>query len=131
MPRWRERFTLRRVTETVTIERDDTEDLPAWPPAMHQWEVVREPPPQVPQHPLDTTRPWPLTEPAPIFWHLVKHPPVTARWRAHLEFTVAEATNAALDTADELVPLPPVPYQELIEDTLAGEFAAVQHMDLS
>jgi hypothetical protein len=117
--RWR--FTARRTTETVTIERDDTDTLAAWPAAMHQWQVVREPPPA--PHPLDTSAPWPLTEPAPIFWHLVKHPPVTARWRAHLEFTVAEATNAALDTA-ALDPLPPVPYQELAEDTLAGEYAA-------
>jgi hypothetical protein len=117
--RWR--FTARRTTETVTIERDDTDDPAAWPPAMHQWQVIREPPPA--PHPLDTTRPWPLTEPAPIFWRLVKHPPVTAPWRSRLGFTVDETARATGDTAG-LDPLPPVPYQELTEDTLAGEYAA-------
>ena len=127
MPRWR--FTARRTTHQITIERDD-EDLPtvAWPPA-HHWEILREPPP--PAHPLDTTRPWPVTEGAPIFQRLLEHPPVTAKWRPHLEFTVAEAANAARDTTT-LAPLRPVvPYPELEPDTLAGEFATVPHMDLS
>jgi hypothetical protein len=152
--RWR--FTARRTTETLVAECDDTEDLPwtgrpaagSWDKPMHHWRVVREPPPPLPpQHPLDTTRPWPATEPAPIFWHLVKHPPVTAPWRSRLGFTVDETARATGDESfrwhvlsecpDEqscpihgrneppvLDPLPPVPYPPLAEDTLAGEFAA-------
>ena len=137
MPRWRERFTLRRVTETVTIERDDTEDLGTWGPSpvMHQWRVVREPPPA--PHPLDLSVPWPrhltAAEPAPIGQYLLEHPPVRARWRQHHPFTVDQARRDLIATtgAQPLDPLPPVPYRELAEDTLAGEFAAVSHHDLS
>jgi len=66
--------------------------------------------------PLDRDCPVAITEPAAIFWQLIKRPPVQearypachARWAAHLGFTMAEAVRAAeaLPVPELLTPLP-------------------------
>jgi hypothetical protein len=79
--------------------------------------------------------------PAPVFTHLLTHPPDGARW-AHPEFIAAEATRAAAGVIDHTDPFPPrrrprpepvtvpapvperVPYPPLAEATLALEFEA-------
>src|SRR5213079_1753097 len=43
---------------------------------------------------LDPRFPIRLTDSAPVFWRLLRHPPVTSRWRAHLDFTVTETARA-------------------------------------
>jgi len=55
--------------------------------------------------PLDRDCPVPITQPAAIFWQLIKRPPVRAKWRAHLAFTVHE-TARALPAPELLPPLP-------------------------
>jgi hypothetical protein len=87
---------------------------------------------------LDPRFPVRLSGGSPVFWHLIRRPPVKARWRARLGFTVDETARAVLAEdvqqeafvrpLEETAPLPvaavPVPrvYPELAEAALAREF---------
>jgi hypothetical protein len=122
MPR-RRRVTFKRTRAVEAVEvtvTEDTEDLAVL--ALDPWQRF----PLACADPLDRSVPVPLTEPAPVFWYLLRHPPVRAPWRPHLAFTVEEAARAVLQDAcppPAVTVAVPRTYPELAEDTLAHEFA--------
>ena len=138
--RFRRRTVIREREVTVTEEAHDD---PGWQPTI-AWHY--EPPPARYQPPpaelqgvdeLDPVRHVPITGPAPVFARLVRHPPVTAPWRAHLGFTADLVTRAVQQDAAPPGPWPvvtapavvvevPRTYAELEPDTLAGEFVPLE-----
>ena len=110
-------------------------DDPGWQPA-----VRYDPGPQQGADELDPARHVPVTGPAPVFARLVRHPPVTAPWRAHLGFTADLAARAvwqdaghtgrppwrAAEVRPAVIVEVPRTYAELEPDTLAGEFVPLE-----
>ena len=113
------RFTAERTTTKTVTTEEVTE------------RVIVEPPPPPPPVPVLAS------DPAPVFAHLLRHPPGGARW-AHPDFIADVAARAAGDGRQETFVVPyadtaPIPvirvpvartYPELDPDLLDSQFTA-------